>query len=49
MAPGFVLAQLCQIVDLDGAAALPDDPFAAEIYADGEIFVPDRLWGAARD
>ena len=46
MAPGFVLAQLCDVVDLDGPYGLADDPLAAEIYRDGEIFVPERLWGA---
>jgi L-alanine-DL-glutamate epimerase-like enolase superfamily enzyme len=47
MAPGFVLAQLCDIVDLDGPYGLDDDPLAKQIYADGQIFVPERLWGAA--
>jgi L-alanine-DL-glutamate epimerase-like enolase superfamily enzyme len=47
MAPGFVLAQLCDIVDLDGPVSLADDPLASRIYADGEIFVPEELWGAA--
>jgi L-alanine-DL-glutamate epimerase-like enolase superfamily enzyme len=47
MAPGFVLAQLCEVVDLDGPFGLADDPLAAEIYRNGSIFVPDRLWGAA--
>ena len=46
MAPGFVLAQLCDVVDLDGPYGLADDPLAAQIYRDGEIFVPESLWGA---
>lgn len=46
MAPGFVLAQLCDVVDLDGPAGLADDPLASQIYADGEIFVPEAIWGA---
>ena len=46
MAPGFVLAQLCDVIDLDGPYGLADDPLAAEIYSDGTIFVPDRMWGA---
>ncbi len=45
MAPGFILAQLCEIVDLDGPFAHAQDPFAAEIYRDGEIFVPEEIWG----
>ena len=47
MAPGFVLAQLCDVVDLDGPFGLADDPLAERIYKDGKIFVPDELWGAA--
>jgi L-alanine-DL-glutamate epimerase-like enolase superfamily enzyme len=47
MAPGFVLAQQCDIVDLDGPFGLADDPLASQIYKDGSIFVPERLWGAA--
>ena len=45
MAPAFVLAQLCDLVDLDGPASLADDPLADAIYSDGEIFVPETLWG----
>jgi L-alanine-DL-glutamate epimerase-like enolase superfamily enzyme len=47
MAPGFVLAQLCDVVDLDGPFGLADDPLAERIYKDGKIFVPNELWGAA--
>jgi len=47
MAPGFILAQLCDVVDLDGPFGLADDPLAERIYKDGKIFVPDELWGAA--
>lgn len=46
MAPGFVLAQLCDVVDLDGPFSLADDPLAKEIYSEGSIFVPDVLWGS---
>ena len=45
MAPGFVLAQLCDVVDLDGPYGLADDPLAKQIYRNGEIFVPESLWG----
>jgi len=45
-APAFVLAQLCDVVDLDGPWFVADDPLAASLYADGEIMVPARLWGA---
>jgi L-alanine-DL-glutamate epimerase-like enolase superfamily enzyme len=47
MAPGFVLAQLCDVVDLDGPYGLADDPLASQIYKDGEIFVPETIWGGA--
>ena len=46
MAPAFVLAQLCDIVDLDGPASLANDPLASTIYSDGRIFVPEAIWGA---
>ena len=45
MAPGFVLAQLCDVVDLDGPFGLADEPLAKQIYQDGEIFIPETLWG----
>lgn len=45
MAPGFVVAQLCDIVDLDGPYGLADDPLAPEIYSEGRIFVPESIWG----
>jgi L-Ala-D/L-Glu epimerase len=46
MAPGFVLGQLCDVIDLDGPFGLADDPLAEQIYKDGRIFVPERIWGA---
>jgi L-alanine-DL-glutamate epimerase-like enolase superfamily enzyme len=46
MAPGFVVGQLCDVVDLDGPYGLADDPLAAEIYKDGMIYVPEAIWGA---
>ncbi len=45
-APAFVLAQLCDVVDLDGPWFLADDPLAASLYKDGEVMVPAHLWGA---
>jgi L-alanine-DL-glutamate epimerase-like enolase superfamily enzyme len=45
MAPAFVLAQLCDVVDLDGPYGLTDDPLAGQIYRDGAIFVPETMWG----
>jgi len=45
-APAFILAQLCDIVDLDGPWFVADDPLAESLYDDGKIMVPARLWGA---
>jgi L-alanine-DL-glutamate epimerase-like enolase superfamily enzyme len=45
MAPGFVLGQLCDIVDLDGPYGLAEDPLAAQIYHDGTVFIPEGIWG----
>jgi L-alanine-DL-glutamate epimerase-like enolase superfamily enzyme len=47
MAPGFVLGQLCEYIDLDGPFGLTDDPYAAEIYHDGAVFIPESIWGGA--
>ena len=47
MAPGFVLGQLCDVVDLDGPYGVADDPLATQIYSDGKVFVPERIWGAS--
>lgn len=46
MAPGFVVGQLCDFIDLDGPVSLADDPLAEQIYSAGEIFVPESIWGS---
>jgi L-alanine-DL-glutamate epimerase-like enolase superfamily enzyme len=46
-APSFVLGQFCDVVDLDGPYFLAEDPWAATIYADGRIAIPDDFWGVA--
>ena len=46
MAPGFVLGQLCDVVDLDGPYGLAEDPLAKHIYSHGTIFVAESIWGA---
>ncbi len=43
-APGFILAQLCDIVDLDGPYFLADHSDEG-LYKDGQIFVADDFWG----
>ena len=45
MAPAFIVAQYCEVVDLDGPAGMAHDPWIDEIYDNGEIFVPERIWG----
>lgn len=45
-APGFVLGQHCDVVDLDGPTFLKRDRNPAVVYADGHIQCPDAVWGA---
>lgn len=44
-APGFVLGQLCDIVDLDGPIFISDDPAPTVHYDDGHITCPPEVWG----
>jgi L-alanine-DL-glutamate epimerase-like enolase superfamily enzyme len=44
-APGYVLGQLCDFVDLDGPMFLADDRQPAIHYEDGYIVCPDQVWG----
>ena len=46
MAPGFLLGQLCDVVDLDGPTFLVDDPAPAVDYRGGTIFAAPEVWGA---
>lgn len=46
MAPAFVVAQLCQWVDLDGALFLAKDRQPAMTHVNGKVFAPKpELWG----
>jgi L-alanine-DL-glutamate epimerase-like enolase superfamily enzyme len=45
-APAFVLAQLCDHVDLDGPWFIADDEHRSQIYAGGLVDVPSQIWGA---
>ncbi len=45
-APGFILGQLCEVVDLDGPFFLVDQSAPDVIYKDGMIDVPAGMWGA---
>ena len=47
MAPAFVLGQVCDFVDLDGPTFLANDRVHPAVYADGEIWCPESLWGGA--
>lgn len=46
MAPAFVLAQLCDLVDLDGPTFLAQDCSPAVTYADGDIWAGEDVWGS---
>ncbi|HEX2081898.1 MAG TPA: dipeptide epimerase [Xanthomonadaceae bacterium] len=48
MAPGYVLGQHCDIVDLDGALFLIHDRTPAATYAEGHIWCTDDVWGGPR-
>jgi L-alanine-DL-glutamate epimerase-like enolase superfamily enzyme len=45
VAPAFVLGQSCDFVDLDGPTFLSGDRDAPAVYAGGQIWCPDALWG----
>ena len=47
MAPAFVLAQLCDIVDLDGPTFLTADRAQPVSYRDGDIWAGPEVWGSA--
>lgn len=48
MAPGYVLGQLCDVVDLDGPIFLSRDRTPAATYADGQIRCGEEVWGSGR-
>jgi L-alanine-DL-glutamate epimerase-like enolase superfamily enzyme len=45
MAPAFLLAQLCEFVDLDGPLGLANDRSPGVRYAGGYIHCDDVVWG----
>ncbi len=48
MAPGFLLGQLCEIVDLDGPILFSHDREPSAAYDDeGRIFCSEAVWGGA--
>ena len=48
MAPGFVLGQLADIVDLDGPLFLTRDRPTPAAYDSGRIWCPPELWGGGQ-
>ncbi|HZO23964.1 MAG TPA: dipeptide epimerase [Steroidobacteraceae bacterium] len=46
MAPGYLVGQLCQVVDLDGPLFLSSDRTPAATFEGGKITCPEALWGA---
>ena len=46
MAPGFVLGQLCDVVDLDGPIFLKQDREPGLSYADGQVWCGEEVWGS---
>ncbi|MBO9711619.1 dipeptide epimerase [Sphingomonas sp.] len=47
-APGFVLGQLADLVDLDGPTFLAEDRKPSVVYRDGTLFAGDDVWGGAQ-
>ena len=45
-APAFVLAQLCDFVDLDGPTFIVADRVPSVVYRDGMIFAGPEVWGS---
>ena len=45
-APGFVLGQIADLVDLDGPTFLAQDRVPAVTYRDGMLFAGPEVWGA---
>lgn len=43
--PGFVLGQVCDLVDLDGPTFLAQDRSPGVVYRDGTVWAGDEVWG----
>ena len=44
-APGFVLGQVCDLVDLDGPTFLTTDVSPSVEYRDGTVWAGPEVWG----
>ena len=49
MAPGFILGQICDVVELDGPVFLGRDRDIPVQYRDGYIYCPEQVWGGPRN
>ena len=47
-APGFVLGQICDLVDLDGPTFLAEDRWPSVAYEDGTLWAGSAVWGAGQ-
>jgi L-alanine-DL-glutamate epimerase-like enolase superfamily enzyme len=47
MAPGFVVGQLCDVVDLDGPIFIAKDRVPSITYTNGNIWSGEQVWGGA--
>lgn len=47
-APGFVLGQICDLVDLDGPTFLARDRSPSVEYRDGNVWAGPEVWGSPR-
>ena len=45
-APGFVLGQVCDLVDLDGSTFLVADRAPSVVYANGTVWSGPEVWGS---
>jgi len=43
----MLIGQLCKIVDLDAAIFLRNDRTPGTVYANGTVWCPQAVWGAA--
>jgi L-alanine-DL-glutamate epimerase-like enolase superfamily enzyme len=48
MAPAFVIAQLCDYVDLDGPVFLAEDRSPSITYHEGNVYCSSSIWGDAK-
>ncbi len=44
-APGFVLGQICDLVDLDGPTFIDHDVTPSVVYRDGTVWAGPEVWG----